>query len=56
MFVNPTTSNKYYEIDRQWRKALDKADIKNFRFHDLRHTVGTRLAEKNVPLNVIKEY
>ena len=25
------------------------------RFHDLKHTVGTRLAEKGVPIPVIKE-
>jgi len=55
VFVNPETNNRYYEIDRCWRACLKKAKIKNFRFHDLRHTVGTRLAEKGVPINVIKE-
>lgn len=55
VFTNPETGNRYYEIDRMWRKCLDKANIKNFRFHDLRHTVGTRLAKQGVPVNVIKE-
>ena len=32
-----------------------KAGIENFRFHDLKHTVGTRLALNNVPIFVIKE-
>lgn len=55
VFANPKTQNRYYEIDREWAKALAKAGIENFRFHDLRHTVGTRLAAKGVPINVIKE-
>lgn len=54
VFVNPETGTKYYEIDRAWRKCLNKAGIKNFRFHDLRHTVGTRLAKEGVPVNVIQ--
>lgn len=29
--------------------------MNNFRFPDLRHTVGTRLAQRGVPVPVIKE-
>ncbi len=29
--------------------------FENFRFHDLRHTVGTCLAQQNVPVPVIQQ-
>lgn len=55
IFINPETGLPYKDIKKAWSTALEKANIKNFRFHDLRHTVGTRLAEQLVPVNVIKE-
>lgn len=55
VFVNPETGENYKDIKKSWNTALAEAGIENFRFHDLRHTVGTRLASKNVPVNVIKE-
>ena len=55
IFINPETGLPYKDIKKAWSTALEKANIENFRFHDLRHTVGTRLAEQLVPVNVIKE-
>lgn len=55
VFINPLTGQKCKEIKRAWRTVREKADIKNFRFHDLRHTVGTRLAQQNVPVPVIQQ-
>ena len=55
VFANPHTGHRYYEIDRCWRDCRAKAGLDDFRFHDLRHTVGTRLAEQGVPVNVIQE-
>lgn len=40
-------------IDRSFKKALKEAGISNFRFHDLRHSAGTRLSELGVPLPTI---
>lgn len=54
IFVNPLTNLPYVDFRKAWTKALKEAQIENFRFHDLRHTVGTRLAEQNVPIPVIK--
>jgi len=36
----------YKSVDTGFRAALKRAGITNFRFHDLRHTCGTRLAMK----------
>lgn len=55
VFINPITGQKCKEIKRVWKTVKEKANIENFRFHDLKHTVGTRLAEKGVPIPVIKE-
>lgn len=40
---------------KQFETALRKADIRNFRFHDLRHTCGSYLAINGASLVVIKE-
>ncbi|MDP2901629.1 MAG: site-specific integrase [Methylovulum sp.] len=38
-----------------WRKALDRAGIKDFRWHDLRHTWASRHIQNGTPLHVLKE-
>lgn len=55
VFINPLTGKKCKEIKRAWRTVKEKANIENFRFHDLKHTIGSRLAQMNVPMPVIKE-
>jgi len=47
--------DRYKETKRGFMKACELADVPNFRFHDLRHTFGTRLAEKGVPIHQIAE-
>ena len=43
VFENQWTHGRFYSIDRGWRQCLKNAKIKNFHFHDLRHTYATYL-------------
>jgi site-specific recombinase XerD len=38
------------KIERAFQDALKKAEIEDFRFHDLRHTFATRLVQAGVDL------
>ena len=55
VFVNPKTNEPYIDLKKSFHSVLDKAKITNFRFHDLRHTVATRLVEKGIDLTVVQE-
>ena len=54
-FVFHIKQNKIGDIKKCWNTALKNAGIKDFRFHDLRHTVATRMVEKGIDLVVVKE-
>ena len=55
VFVNPDTGKPYTDIKHSWKTVCNAAGLKNFRFHDLRHTAITRMVEKGVPLPVVQE-
>ena len=55
VFVNKDTGNPYTDIKHSFATVLKEAKIENFRFHDLWHTVATRLVEKGIDLLVEKE-
>jgi len=45
----------YGDIKTGWWSALKKAKIEGFRFHDLRHTFGSRLGMAGVDIRTIQE-
>ena len=55
VFINPDTHKPYTTIKTGFKRALERANIENFRFHDLRHTVGTRLVANGSDLQTVKE-
>lgn len=55
IFINPETNKPYNDIKKSFSSLLKKAQIENFRFHDFRHTVATRLVESGVDLLIVKE-
>jgi integrase len=41
--------------DSAWRDAVARAEIRNFKFHDLRHCCASYMAQAGQPLNMIAE-
>ncbi len=56
VFFNPETNNRYVEVKKSFKSALTRAKIKDFRFHDLRHTFASHLVMNGVGLADIQDY
>ena len=54
-FVFCSPQGKFlHNWEREWRPALQAAQIPNFRFHDCRHTFASRLAMSGVDLYTVQ--
>jgi integrase len=58
VFCNPATGGPldHSKLSRRFRAALKRAALRSIRFHDLRHSYGTRLAAAGVDLVKIKTW
>lgn len=54
LFVNPKTNKPYSDIRKSFTTALKKAGIEDFKFHDLRRTVGTWLLNSGVDIRTLQ--
>jgi integrase len=55
VFYNPATGKRHKDIRRSFNAALRKTGIKDFKFHDLRHTFASQLVMAGVDLTTVKE-
>ena len=55
MFINPNTGKHYKEVKKSFSSALRRAGIKDFSFHDLRHTYASLAVMAGIDLTTVKE-
>lgn len=55
VFVNPDTGLPFVDIKRAFKSALKRAGISDFKFHDIRRTVGTWLLQAGVDIRAIQQ-
>ncbi len=55
IFLNPETKKPLNNIRKSFATALKKAEIKDFKFHDLRHSFASQLVRNGVDLYVVQK-
>jgi len=55
IFCSNVDTTKPFCFNKPWKKALEQANIQDFRFHDLRHTTASYLAQSGASLLEIAE-
>lgn len=57
-FGNPHTGRPMngHTLTRTFQTALESGGVRKVRFHDLRHTFGTRMAAAGVPMRTLQEW
>jgi len=55
VFFDSATGKAYQDVKRSFNTALRKAKIRDFKFHDLRHTFASQLVMAGVDITTVKE-
>jgi integrase len=61
VFAHPVSRKPGTPLDgskvlKRFKRALSRAGVREVRFHDLRHTFGTRMAAAGVPMRTLQEW
>ncbi len=58
VFAHPHTGHPVdrSRLSKRYKAALRRAGVRDVRFHDLRHTFGTRMAAAGVPMRTLQEW
>ena len=55
LFTNPKTKRHHVCVKNAWNTACRRAGIANLRFHDLRHTFGTRAVDNGASIAAVQK-
>lgn len=55
VFQSIKTGTAFSHVKKSWARVLEKAKIKNFRWHDMRHHFASKLVMAGVDLNTVRE-
>jgi len=55
LFFDPATGKRLLDVKRSFNTACRRAKIKDFRFHDLRHTFASHLVMAGVDIMTVKD-
>jgi integrase len=55
VFPSPKTGNKLDNCRHSWVSLMKAANIKDFRWHDMRHDFASQLVMKGIDLNTVRE-